>query len=224
MRTRLFAAGVVLLVGGIFLQRVSRAEVVPTRESLAACPMIIDNWSGQQAKAFDARTLQVLGVDEYVNRLYRNADGSLVGLYIGYYGSQRQGDTMHSPLNCMPGAGWTPVQFDRIRIPVTTGASASRAIGAAGSIPVNRYIIEKGLDRQVVIYWYQSHGRVVASEYWGKIYLVLDAIRMNRTDGALVRVITPIVTSEDQAERAAVGFAQALFPLLDRYLPGAENR
>jgi EpsI family protein len=76
----------------------------------------------------------------------------------------------------------------------------------------------------VVIYWYQSHGRVVASEYWGKIYLVLDAIRMNRTDGALVRVIAPIVTSEDQAERAAVGFAQALFPLLDRYLPGSENR
>ena len=87
------------------------------------------------------------------------------------------------------------------------------------SIRVNRYIIEKGLDRQLVLYWYQSHGRVVASEYWGRLYMVVDAIRMNRTDGALVRVITPIITTEDDAERAAVTFVQVLFPHLDRYLP-----
>ena len=86
-------------------------------------------------------------------------------------------------------------------------------------IQVNRYVIEKGLDRQLVLYWYQSHGRVVASEYWGKVYLVLDAIRQNRTDGALVRIIAPIRTTEEAAEHDAVEFARGLYPLLGRYLP-----
>lgn len=219
LRARLVAAGVVLLVTGIFLQRASTAEIVPLRESLASCPLMIDNWSGRQAAPFDERTLQVLGADEYLNRLYRSTDGSLVGLYVGYYGSQRQGDTIHSPLNCLPGAGWSPVSFDRIHIPVTGRGTAATSGSGDRSILVNRYIIEKGLDRQLVIYWYQSHGRVVASEYWGKVYMVLDAMRMNRTDGAMIRVIAPIVTTEDEAERAAVGFVRVLFPLLDRYLP-----
>jgi EpsI family protein len=88
-----------------------------------------------------------------------------------------------------------------------------------GPITINRYLVQKGLDRQVVLYWYQSHGRVVASEYWGKIYLVLDAIRTNRTDGALVRLVSPVITTEAEAEARAIEFAQAVYPLLGRYLP-----
>jgi EpsI family protein len=139
-------------------------------------------------------------------------------LYIGYYESQRQGDTMHSPLNCLPGAGWSPVQNDHlsINVPVSLGTTTG---ARERSIEVNRYIIEKGVDRQVVLYWYQSHGRVVASEYWGKIYMVVDAIRINRTDGALVRVVAPIVTSQEDAELDAVDFVRVLFPSLERYLP-----
>src|SRR4029077_16516881 len=132
--------------------------------------------------------------------------------------SQRQGDTMHSPLNCLPGAGWTPVQNDRLALRVPTG-SGTMGGQAERPIEINRYVIEKGLDRQVVLYWYQSHGRVVASEYWGKIYMVLDAIRSNRTDGALIRIPAPIVSSEADAEQRAIGFAQELFPFLGRYLP-----
>lgn len=218
MSVRLVIAAGVLFLGGAYLQRVNREEIVPRRESLASCPLTIDVWQGRQAAAFDAQILQVLGVDEYLNRVYRAADGTPVGLYIGYYGSQRQGDTIHSPLNCLPGAGWAPVRHDQIGIPVSARVSAESP-ASVRSIRVNRYIIEKGLDRQLVLYWYQSHGRIVASEYWGKIYMVLDAIRMNRTDGALVRVITPIVTTEEDAERAAVSFVQVLFPHLDRYLP-----
>ena len=215
---RLIIAAAVLFLGGAYLQRVARVEIVPPRELLASCPLMIDAWQGRQAAAFDARTLQVLGVDEYLNRVYRAADGTPVGLYIGYYGSQRQGDTIHSPLNCLPGAGWAPVHHDQIGIPVSARVSPASSTSVRW-IRVNRYIVEKGLDRQLVIYWYQSHGRVVASEYWGKIYMVIDAIRMNRTDGGLVRVITPIVTTEDDAERAAVAFVQVLYPHLDRYLP-----
>jgi EpsI family protein len=210
--TRAGIVAVSLLGAGAYLARAARAEPVHARESLAMCPTDIATWSGRRAADFDARTLGVLGVDEYLSRVYTNAAGRRVALYIGYYGSQRQGDTMHSPLNCLPGAGWAPVSFDRIRVPVETNQ-------ASAEIEINRYVIEKGLDRQVVLYWYQSHGRVVASEIWGKVFLVLDAIRTNRTDGALVRVIAPVASSEPAAERDAVEFVRVLYPLLGRYLP-----
>jgi EpsI family protein len=124
---------------------------------------------------------------------------------------------MHSPLNCLPGAGWLPVRQARSRLPVTDAA------GQPQEIEVNDFVIEKGLDRQVVLYWYQSHGRVVASEYWGKIYTVVDAVRLNRTDGALVRLVSPVRGSSPEAERAAEQtareFAGVLFTRLGRYLP-----
>jgi EpsI family protein len=208
MRTRLWIVSLLMLMTAGYLTLAARAEPVPTREPLTNCPTAVDRWRSVSAPPFDAATLAVLGVDEYINRFYETAGGRRVNLYVGYYGSQRTGDTMHSPLNCLPGAGWTPVRFDRMSI----GEPAD-------AVRVNRYVIEKGLDRQVVLYWYQSHGRVVASEYLGKMYLVLDAIRLNRTDGALVRIMAPVVTSETDAEREAIAFARALVPVLRRYLP-----
>jgi EpsI family protein len=106
-----------------------------------------------------------------------------------------------------------------ISIPVTpTLDSASER-----PIEINRITIQKGLDRQVVLYWYQAHGRVIGSEYLGKIYTVLDAVRMNRTDAALVRIISPVpsldVQGHDAAEKAAINFVQSVFPLLSQYLP-----
>ena len=202
-----------MLATTAFRAATMRAEPVPMREALTTCPLQLSFWKGQAAPDFDAGTLAVLGVDEYINRVYSDASQRPIGLYVGYYGSQRQGDTMHSPLNCLPGAGWSPLSFSRIGIPVAAGPASTSVI------TVNRYVIEKGLERQLVVYWYQSHGRVVASEYWGKVYMVLDAIRTNRTDGALVRIIAPITTTEDDAEQQAVSFAQTLYPLLGRYLP-----
>jgi EpsI family protein len=138
-----------------------------------------------------------------------------VGLYMGFYGSQRQGDTIHSPLNCLPGAGWQPVSEGRLQI--------ANADGQGRDITVNRYVVQKGVERQLVLYWYQSHGRVVASEYTSKLYLIHDAIRLNRTDGSMVRVIAPIkVNAADEgaaAERLAEEFVRVIFPLLPAYLP-----
>lgn len=208
----LFLSGLMAATAG-YLAITARAEPTPIRESLTTCPMELSDWSGRRAPDFDEATLSILGVDEYINRVYLDAERRPIGLYVGYYGNQRQGDTMHSPLNCLPGAGWSPVSVGRLSIPVTGAPDPS------SPITVNRYVIEKGLDRQLVIYWYQGHGRVVASEYWGKVYMVLDAIRTNRTDGALVRIIAPIITTEADAERQAVSFAQVLFPMLKRYLP-----
>lgn len=161
----------------------------------------------------DSRVMDVLGVDDHIDRTYVNAGRFPASLYVGYYQSQRSGDTMHSPLNCLPGAGWNPSRRARISVPVEGG----------DPIEVNRIVISKGLDRQLVLYWYQSHGRVVASEYWGKIYTVLDALRTNRTDAALVRVICPVGgadgAAEVEAERQAIRFVQSFFPYLDDYLP-----
>jgi EpsI family protein len=205
-----------LLVGAVVIARASKSEVVPPRESLASFPLTMGEWQGQRLPNFDEKITAVLGVDEYVNAAYYAPNQSGVGLYIGYYHSQREGDTMHSPLNCLPGAGWLPVKQERIVIPVKDSHGAR-------DIEVNNFVIEKGLDRQVVMYWYQSHGRVVASEYWGKIYLVTDAVRYARTDGALVRVVVPVRGSDAEAEAAArktaVEFTKTLFSQLDRYLP-----
>jgi EpsI family protein len=177
--------------------------------------MTLAGWHATIDPPMEPAILKVLGVDDYLSRIYYKPGGGAAGLYIGYYGSQRQGDTIHSPLNCLPGAGWEPV---------SEGRKTIVNVDAAGrDITVNRYIVQKGLDRQLVLYWYQSHGRVVASEYWSRAFLINDAIRLNRTDGSLVRVIVPIAVGADDdgaaAENLAEEFVRVLFPQLPTYLP-----
>jgi EpsI family protein len=174
-------------------------------------PLTVGPWQGQEVTILP-EVLEILGKGEFTSRLYsRNDNEPVVDFFLAYFPSQKTGDTIHSPKNCLPGAGWSPVE------------SGHRQVrGGDGSLhTVNRYVIGKGLERQVVLYWYQAHGRIVASEYWAKIYLVADAIRMNRTDGALVRVITQVSRTEDlpQAERRVVEFAEASLRGLDSYVP-----
>jgi EpsI family protein len=220
MNRRILVVALLLVVTFGYLARKSTAEPTLVREPLSLLPMQLGPWSGRQSPDLDERILNLLGVDDYSRRTYAaRTEPGWVGLYIGYYASQRQGDTVHSPLNCLPGAGWTPISQDRATLTVkdTPTAPANR------EITINRFVIQKGLDRQLVLYWYQSHGRVVASEYWGRVYTVTDAIRHNRTDAALVRVIVPILGDTPDAVSAAetrgVRFVQALFPYLGRHLP-----
>jgi EpsI family protein len=214
---RMLIVAAAMVIVAVYLGEASRAEEIPPREPLAALPMAIDGSMGRREADFTDQIVAILGVDDYIVRTYAKPGQAPVGLYIGYHTSQRQGDTIHSPLNCLPGAGWQPAEQGRMVIPLPR--AADRADGS--SIEINRVIIQKGLDRQLVLYWYQSHRRLVASEYWGKVYTVLDAVRYNRTDAALVRVIVPIGdnASVDAAERRAVSFVQALYPLLPRHLP-----
>jgi EpsI family protein len=210
---RLVAPTLCLVLTWLYVAAVFEAEVVPGRRPLAELPMQIGDWRGWRDADFDAQVVAVLGVDDYIVRTYALADGLPVGLYIGYYATQRHGDTIHSPLNCLPGAGWQPVRHDRIPI------SGS---GIAGRVEVNRVLIQKGLDRALVIYWYQTHRRVTASEYWGKIYTVLDAVRENRTDAALVRLIAPLGDGGqalEDADRRARTFAYRLLQVIGDYLP-----
>ena len=211
---RAIALCLLLVATSVFLASAREAEVVVPRTAFDAFPMNIGPWKAINDPPMEDDILKVLGVDDYLSRIYYKPDGVAVGLYMGFYASQRQGDTIHSPLNCLPGAGWEPVSQGRLRI--------ANADGQGRDITVNRYVVQKGLDRQLVLYWYQSHGRVVASEYTSKAYLIHDAVRMNRTDGSMVRVIAPIkvgATDESAAERLAEDFVRVIFPTLPAYLP-----
>jgi EpsI family protein len=149
----------------------------------------------------------VLGADDYLNRVYyADVSGDIVGLYVAYYGSQRQGDAIHSPLHCLPGNGWTPIAHTRRRVDV-----------GAAHIPVNDYVVEKSGTRNLVMYWFQGRGRVVASEYANKAYLLADAFRLGRTDEALIRIAAPM--GDRLAEDVATRFVRAIFPLLSQQLP-----
>jgi exosortase D (VPLPA-CTERM-specific) len=211
MTARIVIICACLLGGSAYIAWASRPEAIPPRDSLAALPMQLSGWRGRQAPDMTESVLAILGVDDYADRYYTGPRGAL-SLYVGYYKSQRQGSSIHSPLNCLPGAGWNPVKKEFLEVPVE-----------GGSIEVNRIVILKGLNKQVVLYWYQSHGRAVASEYRAKVYTVLDAMKTGRTDAALVRVISPAESLEPGAEEAAgrraIEFVQLLYPYLSRYVP-----
>lgn len=208
MITRALIVTALILGAGVFAGRRTLAEAPAARQPLAALPLTISEWSGREAAPLADDIVAQLGVDDYLHRRYARASSAPMGLYVGYYASQRQGDTIHSPQNCLPGAGWRPV------------SSRTREIAAgAARLRVNEYIIQKGLDRQAVLYWYQGRGRVVANEYANKALLMFDAARLNRSDGGLVRVIGPVVSTTDSVVDELSAFVAALFPHLTRHLP-----
>ena len=197
-----------LLLAARFAAIAHTPITTPLSEPLSAFPLQLEQWHGRNGPAFDPETLRVLGADDYLNRVYQHATHAGVGLYVGYYGAQSQGDAIHSPQNCLPGSGWAAISHTRptVRTP-------------NGDFPVNRYIVEKRGDRQLVLYWFEGRGRRVASEYLNKAYLLRDALRLGRTDGALVRIIAPVVGHEASAEDTAQAFARVLVPQLTKWLP-----
>jgi len=210
MTSRLIVLTMSVLAAAVCLRASASQERVPPRRPLAEIPFALGHWIAASQQDFDPATVKVLRADDYVSRNYIKQSTDTADVYIGYYETQRQGDTIHSPMNCLPAAGWQLLSVNRASVDAAPGQS----------IVVNRDTIQKGLDTRLVLYWYQSHGRVVASEYWSKAYLVLDSLRLHRSDGALVRVITPIRDSDARAERNAIDFIRALFPVLNRHLPG----
>jgi EpsI family protein len=194
----------------IILARRGRAEIIAPHRELSAMPLDIAGWSGRDL-SIDADVLEVLGPGDFLFRTYRNENTGPVQVFIAYFASQRAGDTIHSPRNCLPGSGWEPTEASYITL-MTPGGEKIR---------VNRYIVQKGDERQLVLYWYQAHGRIVASEYWAKYYLVRDAIRMNRSDGALVRITTPVMSGENssQVDTRAMELSQSLLFRLSDYIP-----
>jgi EpsI family protein len=209
---RFLPVALLLIATAIFLQARTRREVFPPRQPLPSFPQQLGSWEGTDV-AIDDDALQVLGPGDFLLRVYRDEQSTQppLDLFIAYFPSQRAGDTIHSPKNCLPGAGWLPVQSSRAMLSMANHAP----------FPVNRYVIAKGDARQLVLYWYWAHDRGVASEYWAKYYLVADSIRMNRSDGALVRLKTVMSPSEsaDAAMQRLLPFAERILPRLDDYIP-----
>jgi EpsI family protein len=205
---RYWAMVALLVIAIVGLHLMSHGEAVPDRRQLTGFPIVFGAWTGSDLP-IQPEIIKVAAVDDYLSRVYLSPQDGPVAVYVGYYKSQRTGQLIHSPKNCLPGSGWEPIRSERIKLTSAEGIQ----------VPVNLYIIENGLRREVVLYWYQSHGRIIASEYWAKIYLVLDAIRMNRTDAALVRVSTPIARDESVSLDRAQIFATQLLNHLDEYLP-----
>jgi EpsI family protein len=200
----------VVLAGSFGMSVLSHGAPVPLREQLADFPQIFGEWKGRDVP-IDDQTQEVLGATDLLNRVYLEPQEGSVGLFVAFFSSQRKGGAVHSPKNCLPGAGWWVAKSDTINIPIR---------GYAQPLRVNQYIIQKDLSRQLVLYWYQSQGRVIANEYSAKFYLVWDALSKNRTDGALVRVIAPIRDGDEAAARLeAESFVQTTFSPLADYIP-----
>lgn len=191
---------------------VSAAPAVPSREGLASFPKELGPWKMFKEDTLSEAISGVLKADDSVLRSYRNAQGRQVDFFIAYYKTQKAGESMHSPKNCLPGWGWQILSTDEVPL---------RPDDSAHPTMINRYIVEKNGEKAMVLYWYQANGRVIASEYWGKIYLVMDALRTGRRDGAIVRFVVGIPKgSNGEVEmNDALSFARASAPLLPKYLP-----
>lgn len=201
------AAGLVAL-GVLTMHELSHGQPIVPHEPLSALPMRVGQWSGMNVP-IPRRILAATGLDEYVNRLYRDPAGNTVTLFMDYYESQRTGQTIHSPKNCLPGAGWQPLTSRRL------------VVKMPGRSPVvmNEYVVARDIDRLLVLYWYQERGRDIASEYAAKFWLSYDALFRNRTDGGLVRVTTPLTRDPKKAQRLAIDFVRLIDPRIPRYIP-----
>jgi EpsI family protein len=227
MKSSRFWTIIVILAFTLFvLESRGDADHVPPSEPLRLMPTTIANLTSVDIPLTDD-TLSVLGNGDFLNRIYSNRPNTFtqtsltptpaqqlsppVSLFIGYFATQRTGQTMHSPQNCLPGAGWTFDWKKYVSLQDVNGKDYR----------VGEYLISNGDKKQFVIYWYQAHGRSVPNEYAAKAYMVTDAIRMNRTDGALVRVITEVMPNEslETAEARATHFTQEMAPNLPRFIP-----
>lgn len=202
----------VLLAQASIFYGFSRRESVPRHNPLADFRLpSSSSWDMLENLQLDAETLDVLKADDILSRVYVNRGSrSAATLFVAFFETQRTGKAPHSPKNCLPGSGWVPSQ------------SGTRQISIPGSAPisVNDYVISRGQNQSVVLYWYQSRNRVIASEYSAKIFTVADAIRFNRSDTALVRVVVNVSDGNTQAaEQTAVSFVQSFFGPLRDYLP-----
>jgi EpsI family protein len=203
------AASALIISQGVLIYHATRPEVIPAGRPLSQLPTSLGSWQFVQEGVVDAETQAVLKADDLLNRVYATPTIG-ANLFVAAFRSQRNGKTPHSPKNCLPGSGWTPLTSDQVSIDV----------GRSQPIQVNRYVVAHGDERSLVLYWYQSRDRAIASEYTAKFWVVVDAMRLNRTDTALVRVVIPIANrDEEAATKQASDFVRSFYGTLREYLP-----
>jgi EpsI family protein len=203
---------VLALQAVVLYAAISRKEITPSIEPLAGFPKTVGAWSTVHDVPIEAEVQEVLKADDTLNRVYANrAVGVEANLFVAFFKTQRTGQSPHSPKNCLPGSGWEPV---------TTGLVTIPASGRPAPIIANRYVAAHGDERAVVVYWYQSHDRIIASEYSAKLWLVIDSIRYHRSDTSLIKVVVPVTNNDvDTATSIGTDFVQTLLPDLSKRLP-----
>jgi len=197
-----------VLVGGIivthsFSPKVAAAPHWPLREFPSDIGL-----SHSEDRPFESRVVRAVGADDYINRVYLGSTPP-IELYVGYYKDQRSGDRMHSPQNCLPGSGWEPIHSSLVQI----------GLGSGVPVLVNGYLVAQGTRRNMVLYWYQSHGRIVASEYLARFLLIADGLKNRPTDGAMIRIWTTAADGEASAQARAADFARRVYPRIEEFLP-----
>jgi len=193
---------VMLAAAGMAAKRPARAPSVEPSQ----LPYAFAAWQGVDAPAIDVDEATELGADAFVARTYRNGRSPAVDLYAAYYRAPQAGSTWHSPLNCLPGTGWEAESIDTIGIGPNDGAAGS----------IRRVVVEKGGQRVLVLYWYQIHGRMVASETLGKAYLLTDSLWLRRSDAWFVRIVVPATPTLESADATAHRFTRDALPSLAR--------
>ena len=197
-----------VLVGGIFATHCIPPPNIPeAHRPLRDFPTAIGLWHSEDFP-YDAEVVEAVGADDYINREYSGVTPP-IELYIGYYKDQRSGDRIHSPKNCLPGSGWEPIYSAQLQIGSVEGRP----------VVVNEYVVEQGTSRDLVLYWYQTRRRIIASEYWAKYWLVVDGLRNRSTDGTMVRIWTTAADGEESARVRATDFASHIYPQVAELLP-----
>lgn len=208
-----FIACIVLVLISFFVIQAidTRDEIIPEREKFVSFPLHFNGWSGAQEN-LQPIIYNKLGLTDYVLNNYTKDATPLVNLYVAYYESQRKGLSPHSPRVCVPGGGWSITKLERVELNLKKHAAP---------VNVNRATIQNGHNKQLVYYWFKQRGRDIANEYWMKWYLLTDSLSMNRTDGSLVRLTTPIMPNEKEidAENRLNGFLSTVNPMLEDYVP-----
>ncbi len=201
------------LVAFFLLQNVTGTQRTSILQPLSSFPEKIDRWHMKNARLSSDAVISMLGVDDYFDYSYRTSDGKQVNMYVAYYESVGTGGGYHSPKNCLPGGGWGISHVEKV---VISPATKNKPV------EITKMIIKNRSEYQVVYYWYQNRGRIIHSEYWEKIYLVLDAIFKGRRDGSFVRLM--VYAGEDnidQAEESLNEFAALIIPELEKFIPGS---
>ena len=207
-----FATVVLLLTGtALFLEARARNEFVLPRTTLSSFPLELKNWVGNDVP-IPGEILKSLGTGEFLQRTYqdRTGKGPYVDLYVAYLESQQK-LVHHLPQDCLEGSGWSPVE----------ASTTTLAFPGDTPFPANRYLIAKGDDRQLVLFWYTARGRRVANEDWMNVYMAIDSLRLNRSDNSLIRMNTQLQPGErpEDAERRLLSFAGLVSPILPKYIP-----
>ncbi len=201
----------VFVLSTALIHLVGHGKPVPLPQPLGDFPRTVGPWHGGADEVLPENIVRVLGVDDYVSRSYMGPDAP-VHFYASYFATTWGGKSYHSPRNCMPGSGWDVARLEVVPLELSNPHPHR--------VEVSRMLMQKGVEHQIVLYWYQGRGRIMPTEYSERVYRVIDSLFRQRTDGAFVRIIVPVFDNRmDDAMKTAVDFAYHIIPILNTYLP-----